>query len=336
MKNISLLDCTLRDGGYVNEWEFGAECIRETCRVMADAGIEIVELGFLRDAPYDPDIAIFNDMHQIAELIGDKRENTVYAVMCEAMEALPVEKISQRTDDTADVIRVIVWKSEMQKGYDYCKGIVERGYRLCVQPNRVDQYSFDELRETAELFNTLDPLGFYVVDSFGLLNCEQIMEYVEVADSALSRDVSLGYHGHNNLMQAGGTAEAFVKRETTRDIIVDASIYGIGRGAGNLNIEIFAKYLNENFGKSYNLTPMLDIWEKHLCYIREKTVWGYTMGYYLSALYRCNPMYAEYYEGEMNLPATDIDRILSSLSDIDRVIFTRDKAKAYWEKHADR
>jgi len=329
MKNISLLDCTLRDGGYVNEWEFGAKCMNDVCKTMADADIEIVELGFLRDTPYNPDIAVFNDMHRVSELIGDKRKNTLYAVMCEAMDALPLEKINHRTDDTADVIRVIVWKSEMQKGYDYCKGIVERGYRLCVQPNRVEQYNFEEFRETAELFNTLDPLGFYVVDSFGLLNSEQIMQYVEIADKALKPGVSLGYHGHNNLMQAGGTAEAFIKRETNRNLLVDASIYGIGRGAGNLNIEIFAKYLNENFNKDYNVSSMLDLWEKYIRDIRGKFVWGYTMGYYLSALYQCNPMYVEYYEGELNLPATDIDRILSSLSDIDRVIFTRDKAKAY-------
>ncbi len=332
MGNIKLLDCTLRDGGYVNEWGFGYDCIRDICKEAVNSHADIVELGFLRDVRYDKDSAIFNDVKQLAPIISVKNKSTMYAVMCEARNPLPIAKISERTEDTVDVVRVIVWKSLLQEGLEYCRGIMERGYRLCIQPNRVDQYTKEEFAQAIELFNVLNPMAVYVVDSFGLLDKNEIVDYVKIADKYLNQDIALGYHGHNNLMQAYGAAQAVLELELARDVIIDASVYGIGRGAGNLNIELIAKYLNENYAANYNLLCYMSIYEKCIKDIYRNTPWGYSASYYLTALHRCNPMYAGYYD-EKKLPISLIDEILGNLSETEKVIYNSETADKYLKRY---
>lgn len=329
MGNIRLLDCTLRDGGYINDWKFGKEAIEETISKMSRSGIDILELGFLKDEPYKKSRTVFNSMKQIAELIKPKNSAVQYAAMIEVVNPLPLDQLEERDEDSADIIRVIVWKRLLQEGYEYCKGVVEKGYRLCVQPARVDQYSYDEFVEMVELFNTLDPLAVYVVDSFGTQTKETLLPYLRLADEHLKLGVAVGYHGHNNMMQAFETAEAFVNTHLERDMIIDASIYGMGRGAGNLNLELFAKYMNEKLGRHYKIEPMLELYDKYLKPVYEKCPWGYSLPYFLTAIHKCNPNYGSYYGQKLKIDATDIDGTLKTLFDEDKIIFTKEKADAY-------
>lgn len=334
MSEIKLLDCTLRDGGYINEWNFGEEAIRTISRKSAEAGSGIVELGFLRDTLYQKDIAIFQDIKQVKRFMYDHdHQKTQYAVMCEAVNPLPLEKISYREEGDVEIIRVIVWKRLLEEGFEYCRGIVERGYKLCVQPNRVDQYSDVEFIEMVLRFNELDPFALYIVDSFGILDTEEIVHYADLADAYLKKETALGYHGHNNLMQAYGTAQAFLEKKYARDIFLDASVYGVGRGAGNLNIELIAKYLNEHKKAEYRLENYVDIYDKYIQDIYKKEQWGYSAAYYLTALLRCNPMYGKYYSAEKRLNSTEIQDILQKLSGEEKIRFSVRTAETAYEKY---
>lgn len=329
MGDIRLLDCTLRDGGYINDWKFGEKAIEETVAKMSRSGVDILELGFLKDEPYKKSRTVFNSMKQISALIRPKNPAVRYAAMIEVVNPLPLDRLEERDEDSVEIIRVIVWKRLLKEGYEYCKGVVGKGYRLCVQPARVDQYSYDEFVEMIELFNTLDPLAVYVVDSFGTQTKETLLPYLRLADEHLKPGVAVGYHGHNNMMQAFETAEMFVNTPVERDMIIDASIYGMGRGAGNLNGELFAKYMNEKLGKNYQIEPMLELYDKYLKPVYEKCPWGYSLPYFLTAIHKCNPNYGSYYGQELKIDSADIDGTLKTLSDEDKIIFTEKKADAY-------
>lgn len=333
MNGLKLLDCTLRDGGYINEWNFGEMGIGEISRKSAEAGSDIVELGFLRDVPYHRDIAVFQDIRQVRTFMSGGSKETQYAVMCEAMNPLPLEKIAFRESEDADIIRVIVWKRLLEDGLEYCRGIVERGYKLCVQPNRVDQYSDEEFLDMVQRFNELDPLALYIVDSFGVLDADEILHYADLADTHLKDDIALGYHGHNNLMQAYGTAQAFIEREYDRELFLDASVYGIGRGAGNLNIELIAKYLNEHQKAEYQLNTYMDIYGKYIEEIYKREQWGYSPAYYLTALYRCNPMYGQYYSIQKCMNIDVIRAVLERLEGEDKIRFSVKTADTAYEKY---
>lgn len=338
---IKLLDCTLRDGGYVNNWSYGKENIINITRELENTNVEIIEIGFLKDEAYDDDRVIFNRVEQISAIVPDKKTGVEYAAMIDVMNPLPLDQIQDRNTNTVDIIRVMVWKSKhdennniidcLQSGYEYCKKVVEKGYKLCVQPCRVDQYSDEEFVDMINLFQQLNPLALYVVDSWGSLASEQIMHYVELADKILKDGIAIGYHGHNNMMQAFSVAKEFANYDTKRDLIIDSSIYGIGRCAGNLNLEVIANYLNNHKGTEYNITLMNNIFEQYIRKIRNEHNWGYSIPYFITGKANCHPNYANYLCFEKGMDCVTFERLVSKLQGDDKILFTKKLADLYAE-----
>lgn len=340
---IKLLECTLRDGGYINDWNFTYPAIINMIAELEKTNVDILELGFLKNEPYNKDRTVFNSADQITALIPNKKTSINYAAMIEVVNPIPLEMVAERTPDGIDTIRVIVWKTKhdkngdvvdaLEEGYNYCKGIVEKGYNLCVQPARVDQYTDEEFIAMVNKFASLNPLAVYVVDSWGTQYSSGIMHYVHLADKYLPKEIAIGFHGHNNMMQAFDTATTFIHSGLDRDLIVDASVYGMGRGAGNLNVELIAAYMNKALGKNYKIEPFVDIHEKYIEPLLNTYSWGYSIPYFLTARYNCNPNYGSYYGLEKKLPTTEIEGILRTLSKDDKVMFTKDKADFYQRRY---
>lgn len=343
MSNIQLLDCTLRDGGFVNDWCFGESAITDIIRGLEDSGTEIIELGFLKNEGYHPNRVIFNDTEQIKRMIGKKKPGVLCAAMGELTTPLPLEKIASAQEDGLDIIRMMLWKTKrlpdgrvvdvLEEGFEYCKGLVEKGYRLCVQPVRTNQYSDDEFSAMVHRFSELEPMAIYVVDSWGTQNPEDILHYMHIADQIVPKSVALGFHGHNSMMQALSITQAVLKESFSHDLIVDASVYGIGRSAGNLHTELIAKYLNEEFGKEYKVFPLLKIYEDYIAKIREKEPWGYSIPYLLTATYNCNPAYAKYLSEQKKMGVETIEYVLTHLSSESRIIFSKQDADRYAEEY---
>lgn len=129
----------------------------------------------------------------------------------------------------------------------------------------------------------------------------------------LKKDIILGYHAHNNLQQAYGNAKYMIEQKLTHDIMLDASVYGMGRGAGNLNMELFASYLNKNYDKNYDIDMFLDIMDEYLKPIFAEHYWGYSLPFYLSAQYNCHPNYAGYFADKNTLSNKSMRQLLASL-----------------------
>lgn len=336
MSNIRLLDCTLRDGGFVNDWRFGKDAITDIIRGLEDSGTEIIELGFLKNEPYYPERVIFNDIEQIKGVVGVKKPGVLYAAMGELTTPLPLEKVAPREESGLDIIRMMLWKTKrlpdgrvidvLDEGFDYCKGLVEKGYHLCIQPVRTSQYSDDEFSSMVRRFSELHPMAIYVVDSWGTQNPEDILHYMRIADEIMPKDISLGFHGHNSMMQALSITQAVLKEGFSHDLIIDASVYGIGRSAGNLHTELIAKYMNEEYHKNYKIFPLLKIYEDYIMKIREKEPWGYSIPYLLTATYNCNPAYAKYLSGQKKMGVEAIEYVLKHLSAESRIIYNRNEA----------
>lgn len=342
MKNIKLLDCTLRDGGYINDWKFGQEHILDVARNLEDSRTDIIELGFIRNEPEDDDRTVFNSIEAACRLVPDKIPGIDYAVMAEVFRPLPLERISPCSSDTVDIIRVIVWKDlrdengkrvdALQEGYEYCKGIVEKGYRLFVQPARAEQYSDREFESMLNLFASLSPEAVYIVDSWGTMHSREVLHYLELADRILGKEMAIGFHGHNNMMQAFSNAVDFIHAGVDRKLILDASVYGLGRGAGNLNTEVIAEYLNQYEGKRYKLQPLFNIYENCIKDLGKSCQWGYSSSYFVTALHHANPQYGMYYGVENSLDSRVIDKVLGSICEEDRVIYSRKAAERFLQE----
>lgn len=333
MGKIYLLDCTLRDGGYINDWRFGEEVIRGFGKKIAQTGIEIFEVGFIKGETYDPDRSVFPDTASVAGVIQPKAEGLMYVGMLDMSAPVPLDRIAVCDGSSLDGIRVIFKKEKIEEAYEYCRRIKELGYVLFVNFVGTDLYSDKEFIEGIEKFNELQPFGVSIVDSFGLIKRKHFLRLVYLADNNLDPNIVLCYHAHNNLQQAMGNAEALVEMNLKRDICIDACVFGMGRGAGNLNLELFAEYMNENYDTEYRVEPMLEIMDEYLNDIYREKSWGYSLPLYLSASTGCHPNYAIYLEGKDSLTVKAFRELLRGIPDQDKAKFSKDKAEQYYRQY---
>lgn len=333
MGNVSLLDCTLRDGGYINDWNFGNDVIHFILNKLSQSGIEHIEVGFLKPGEKNNDRTVFPDMETVSDVIFPKKAGVIYVGMADMSNPLPIEKYGKRNEKTLDAIRVIFKQDRLEEGYNYSRKLKELGYLVMIQLVSTDTYTDKELADAVTKFSKLDPYAIYLVDSLGCIKKEQFLKMIRLMDDYMKNGIMLGYHAHNNLQQARGNAEAMVELELKRDIIIDTSVYGMGRGAGNLNEELFADYLNENYDKDYSISPMLEIVDECLQDIYQKHFWGYSMAYYLSASNRVHPNYAKYYLEKQTLTEKSFDELLKSIRSEDSHVFSKEIAEQYYIRY---
>lgn len=329
MNKVVLMDCTLRDGGYVNNWNFGEGCIRNVIKGLEVSNIDIVELGFFRDLDYNKNSSLYSSVTQIDELISNRNGKTKYAAIAEMANYFPIEKLEEYHNGSLDIIRYSFWKRLIDDAFEYIKKIQNKGYRISIQPTRVEQYSQEDFKNMIKKFGSLNPYAIYIVDTFGLLTKNQLYKYAEIADKYLEKDVFLGYHAHNNMQQAFSNVTALLEMNLDHNIIIDASIYGMGRGAGNLNLELIANYLNTERSGNYNISNIYDIYDKNIKPIYEKYKWGYTLPYFIAASLECNPNYASYYMKNTNLTNEQIYRVLLSVKGSDKYLYSDEKANEF-------
>lgn len=333
MNSVKVLECTLRDGGYVNNWDFGKENIINITKNLEKSNADIIEMGFIRDEKYSENRAVYNSNKQLDEIIGTKKKNTIYAALVEMANYYPIEKFEDRGKGGIDAIRYSFWKRKIDEAYEYASKIVDKGYKLCVQPTRVEQYTEKEFAKMIEQFSKLKPYAIYIVDTFGLLKKEDVIKYAKVADEYLSKDIILGYHAHNNMQQAFSNVTSFIEMDMDRKIMVDASIYGMGRGAGNLNLEMIYNYLNSKGDNNYKLEPILETWDEVISKIYEEKKWGYTIPYFLAASMHLNPNYASYMMNKKDLSVNQINNIFENIKGDDKFLYNDTKAEQFYEEY---
>ena len=333
MRKVYLLDCTLRDGGYINDWMFGKETIRGFIHKIAQTGIEFVEVGFIKGDTFDPNRTVFPNIEVITDIIRPKAEGMLYVGMLDMSDPIPLERLTPRQKDGIDGIRVIFKKDKMEEAFRYCQRVKELGYLLSVNFVGTDLYTDKEFIEGIERMNALHPFSMAIVDTFGLIKRKQFTRLVYLADHNLAPDVVLTYHAHNNLQQAYGNAEALVEMNLKRDVCIDACVFGMGRGAGNLNLELFAEFMNENYDAHYRIEPMLEIMDEYLNDIYQEKSWGYSLPLYLSACMGCHPNYAIYLAEKDSLNVKSFQELLRSIPDEKKVKFSKETAEQYYRQY---
>ena len=295
MNSIKLLDCTLRDGGYINNWDFGNKAIVDICSNITKAKVDIIEIGFLKNEEYDLDKSIYNSNSQIEKIINKNIGNTKFFGMMDLKNPIPIEKVDERSNTSIDGIRVIFKKNKIDEAYTYCEKLIELGYEVFAQIVSAHLYSDSELKDVCLKYNNIDIKALSIADTLGVIKKDELINKVKVIDKYLRKDIKIGYHSHNNLDQAYENACAFLELDLDRDCIIDASAMGMGRGAGNLCLEKIIPYLNEHHGKQYDINPVLYVIDNYIEDIHKELPWGYSTRYQLSAKYRCHPNYAKYF-----------------------------------------
>lgn len=311
---VKVLDCTLRDGGYVNDWDFGEKKIKRMLTLLTDAGVDIIECGFLSNKKeYNQDKSIFDTVERFTKFIPENKRNSKYVCMVNYGE-YKVEDMPQYDGTSIDGIRVAFHKKDVEGAIDFCRKISQKGYMLFIQPMVTINYSDMELLKLIEVFNEINPYAFYMADSFGVMKKNDLLRMFYLIDKNLESSISIGYHSHNNLQLAYSNAQALVEVNTNRTRFIDSSVFGMGRGAGNLNSELFVQYLNDTLSANYKVYPLLQIIDEILNKIYAEHYWGYSLPHYLSSTCNCHPNYASYLADKNTLTVKSISEILASIT----------------------
>lgn len=317
MNEIQLLDCTLRDGGYCNEWKFGQNNIFKIISKLDDAGIDIIECGFLTHKNCsDRNLSRFGKIEELGAIVK-KKKNAKIVLMANYGE-YDFDSLPQNSG-TVDGIRIAFHKDNCSAALECCKKVKEKGYMAFIQPMVSLRYDRSEFLELIESVNYIKPYAFYIVDSFGSMKRNELEALYNMADDALDSDIALGFHAHNNMQLARANAEWLIERSAdTRNILIDSSVCGMGRGAGNLNTELMAEYLNSTLDKSYDVKEILEIIDEVILDFYEKKYWGYSLPNFLSAKYNVHPNYADYLEGKKTLTFKEMCEIFEKIPSEER------------------
>lgn len=322
--SIKILDCTLRDGGYINDWNFTNNQIKNVITALNDSQVDIIECGYLNDKKgKDVDSTLFSRIDTADKLINSCNIKSQKVLMINFGD-FNIDNLPSKYTNNIDGIRLAFHKKDLKLALEASKKIIELGYKLYFQPMITKNYKDIEFLSMIEDVNRLDIYSFYIVDSFGSMTLEEFQRYMIIADSNLNKNISLGYHSHNNMQLAFSNAINMCNANTNRDIIIDASIYGIGRGAGNLNTELMTDYLNKTYSKEYKTLPLLEIIDSFLNSLMKQTPWGFSPAQYLSASFDCHPNYATYLINKNTNHIASIRKVLEKLSDEYKSSFNKD------------
>lgn len=323
MNNVSILDCTLRDGGYCNEWRFGFDNIKRIISGLIEANIEIVECGFITNKySYDPEVTKYNTLDEVARIIPVKRDGKLFVAMMNYGE-FDVDKLPVYDGSSIDGIRVAFHKNMRYEALKVCEKIKHKGYLVFIQAMVSLAYSDSEFLEMINFVNDIKPYAFYIVDSFGMMKSKDLSRLFFMVEHNLDSEIWIGFHSHNNMQLAYSNAQHLTSVHTNRNLIIDSSVYGMGRGAGNLNTELFVEYLNENAGKTYQLKPLLNLIDEILNDFYQSNYWGYSLPNYISAAHNAHPNYAGYLDDKKTLTIEDMNEIFDLMDDDKKVSFDK-------------
>ena len=323
--NIKLLDCTLRDGGYINDWSFGHENIVNIFERLVGAGVDIIETGFLDERrPFDLNRSIVPDMMSMNKLLQGLDHGKSMIVGMIDYGTCGIENLLPAKESRLDGIRVIFKKHHMMEALTFCKKIKELGYAVFVQAVSITSYNEEEYHALLEEVNKVEPYAFSMVDTYGLLHKKQLQSYFDRANEQLNPDICLGYHSHNNFQLAYANCIELLQEKIDRTLVVDGTLYGMGKSAGNAPIELLAAYMNENCGKAYHKSQLLEAIDVTILDIYRTSPWGYQFKFFLSASNDCHPNYVSYLMDKKKLSVKSINEILESLDKDKKLLYDED------------
>lgn len=288
--NFQVLDCTIRDGGHINNWKFDKKLVREVYRALSKSGVDYIEVGY-RGTPKHFDkqnygIWRFSPEEDIREVISNIA-GAKLSLMADYGK-IELEDFCDARDSVVELVRVAVNKESFKGAIALLEQIKAKGYKVSL--NAMDYNNFSE-RERNELIAMLKSTAIdciYVVDSYGSLFPYQIKPIVEPLLGI--SNIEVGFHPHNSLQMAfANTLEAI----RCGVHIIDSTIYGMGRAAGNLPTEIMIAFLEKEKRDRYNSIPLLNIIDRYFVSLFNENKWGYQLPYMLSGMFQCHPNYAK-------------------------------------------
>ena len=287
--DIKIVDCTLRDGGLVNNFEFSDAFVKDLYYTNIKAGVDYMECGYKASKEiFNPDDFgkwKFCKEEDIRAVVGDNNSGLKISVMADVGFADFKKDIINKKDSVIDMVRTAAYIPQIPASVEMIQDAHDKGYETTVNIMAISKVREEDLEEGLRILAESDVDYIYLVDSFGAFYPEQIRrltdKYMNIAQAHGKR---IGIHAHNNQQLAfANTIEALNNGAS----MLDATVSGMGRGAGNCYMETLLAFLRNS---KYNLVPIMDFVQKHIKAEMEKgNIWGYDIPYLLTGVMNSHP-----------------------------------------------
>lgn len=319
-KQLEILDCTIRDGGYLNNWWFDQKMVREVYRALSKSGVDYIELGFRGTTKYfDPTIfgawrfTSEEDLRDVTEGIQGAK-----IVLMGDHGKIDIEDIDEKENSIVDLIRIAAHKNQIFNAIDFLDKVKSKGYMTSLQAMGFTGYTKKEKDDLKKAMKGSGLDYFYIADSYGSILPSEIQS---LFDPFLNIDpIKIGFHPHNSLQMAFANTLEAIRIGVD---IVDSTIYGMGRGAGNLPTEALIAYMQLQKHAKYNVIPILGCIEKYFVELAKEVPWGYQLSYLISGMFKCHPYYAEDLVDRREYSIEDIWKALEIIDDMNPTGFDR-------------
>lgn len=287
--DLKILDCTLRDGGLVNNFYFSDEFVRDLYKTCVAAGVDYMEFG------YKASTDIFNESDfgkwkfckddDIRAIVGDNDTNLKISVMADVGRTNHKRDIIDKADSPIDLIRVATYINTIPAAIEIIEDAKKKGYETSCNIMAVSKVNNDDLINGLNEIAKSNVDVIYVVDSFGSYYPEQIARLADMYGEVGEKyNKKIGIHAHNNQQLAFANTITALMHDTK---FLDSTISGMGRGAGNCFTESLLGFLKN---PNYNIVPVMDFVQKHMLKLKaEGNVWGYDLPYLLTGILNAHP-----------------------------------------------
>ena len=341
MNNIEILDCTLRDGGRIIDCQFADDDIKEITQRLTEAKIDVIEMGFLRDpkkVTYNGNSTFFTKVSQIEKFIPENHGKTQYAAFIDysMFDFSTLEKCNKKF---VTALRVGFTKEDFDNDYTglitALKLVKKLGYILYIQGVNSLAYTDAEFLKVIEMVNNIKPDVFAIVDTYGAMYIDDFQHIYRLTNKNLAPNIKIAFHSHNNFQLSFALAQEFIKlsRETQRKIVIDATLNGMGKCAGNLNTELIVDFLVRKLYYNYDFEGILDIIDDYMYKIKQNKLWGYSIPAVMAAIYQSHPNNIIYLTEKFRLATKDIKHIISMLPPDKRKKYDYDLIKNLYIEH---
>ncbi|MBK1811312.1 hypothetical protein JHL18_11810 [Clostridium sp. YIM B02505] len=333
MKHVRILDCTLRDGAYLVDKYFGESAIQGIINGLVNCQIDIVEIGFLQNEGGGTGYTVFANAKEAMRFIPKERLNTEFTVLAD-YSRYSTENLEPNNGKSFDSIRVTFFKDEKDKVMPFLRDIIKKGYKLYVQPVDILGYSDREIIELVRMINNMSVFCFSIVDTYGSMDVSDLQRVYNLINGALRKDINLGFHSHNNLQMSFALSQVLVNLSSgERNVIIDTTLSGMGRGAGNTPTELMIQYLSKmGQEKHYNLDMILDTIDRYIETIRKDIFWGYSIPFFIAGIHGGHVNNVNYLLKKKSVSFKDIHHVIKQMPQLERKRYYYEKLEKIYQQ----
>ena len=284
-----ILDCTLRDGGYINNWKFTDQFLENYINIMNNNDIDYVEIGFLNKTKEYKNYSVGSLRNLNEEPIEMFKNNKFKISVMADYEDINLELLYKNLP--IDLVRIAFHKNNLEKSLIMCQKIKNLGYKVSVNAMAITNYNNQDLKYLFDFINKNNLDMLYIADSYGSLNQKDIKYYIKLFQNNL-KTAKIGLHLHNNMNNAFSNFESLSNINLKNNIFIDTTLFGMGRGAGNLQTELVLIHKNPkiNFDNLIEFLIFIQNFIKPI-YKCDENHWGYDLDYLLSGYLKMHPNY---------------------------------------------